>query len=239
VAGHAFGIPDMSENCTACHGSRVGEEYKGEREGYGADVHYVPNGMKCVDCHDRLELHGDGTTHEDRIASGNGPQCEDCHGSDAQINDYHQAHWGELSCQSCHSQNYKSCNSCHAGGGLAEPSYISFKIGKNPNPEHVSYKFVTLRHIPIAPDTYRGWGVANLANFSAAPTWKLTAPHNIRRWTERTTVPEGGTCSTACHQSPDGVEGIFLRQADLDVQSPAEAEANRDLIVPNGSPIDW
>jgi len=126
-----------------------------------------------------------------------------------------------------------------AGEGLAEPSYLSFKIGKNPNPDVRPYEYVTLRHIPIAPDTYRGWGVTDLDNFSAVSTWKYSAPHNVQRWTSRTEVPEGGTCSTACHQTEDGVDGFFLRQADLDVMSPVEAEANRDLIVPDGSPSTW
>jgi len=116
---------------------------------------------------------------------------------------------------------------------------MSFKIGMNPAPDRRPYKFVTLRHIPIAPETYQAWGTASLPDYAAEPTWKYTAPHNIQRWTSRTVVPEGGTCSTACHDTPDGTEGIFLRQSDLDSMSPAEAEANRDLIVPDGSPVNW
>ena len=239
VAGHLFGPPSMTENCTACHGSRVGMEYRGENEGFGADVHYVPNAKRCDFCHDKQELHGRSTRPENRLHVAKSPTCEECHGSEAGANQYHSTHWGDLSCQSCHSQDYKSCNTCHAGTGLAEPSYMSFKIGKNPVPDQRPYKYVTLRHIPIAPDTYAAWGTATLSNYSVSPTWRYAAPHNIKRWTVRTVVPEGGTCSTACHGSPDDVDGYFLRQADLNVLSPAEAEANSDLIVPDGSPVNW
>ncbi len=239
VAGHRFGVPDMTENCTACHGSRVGAEYRGENAGIGADVHYVPGGKKCVFCHSKNELHGDYSRKQDRWSATFHPTCEKCHGDAQADNAYHRRHWGDLSCQTCHSQDYKSCNSCHAGTGLAEPSFMAFKIGRNPIPDRRSYRFVTLRHIPIAPDTYRDWGTAELPDFTVAPTWKYTAPHNIQRWTDRTVVPEGGDCTTACHGSPDGVEGFFLRQSDLDAMSPAEAEANRDLIVPDGSPVNW
>lgn len=239
VAGHNFGKPDMTQNCTACHGSRVGAEYRGENEGIGADVHYVPGGMRCDGCHSGDELHGDGTRPAGRLEAPGQPTCADCHAAEAASNQYHQTHWADLQCQVCHSQDYKSCNSCHAGEGLAAPSYMSFKIGKNPRTDVRSWEYVVLRHIPIAEDTFRNWGAANLGNYSVEPTWRYAAPHNIRRWTERTQVPEGGTCATACHESPNGTEGVFLRQADLQTMSPAEAAANRDLIVPDGSPVNW
>lgn len=240
AAGHRFGSPDMTLNCTACHGSRIGEEYLGQREGYGADVHYVPGAKRCTFCHTREELHGDGTSPASRLDAPGAPRCEDCHDGVAEANGYHTTHWGDLSCQTCHSQDYKSCTSCHAGEGLAQPSAIGFKIGRNPVPEKRPYRYVTLRHIPIAEDTYRNWdGGEPLTGFSSDPTWKYSAPHNIKRWTERTLIPEGGTCGTTCHGSSDGTEGVFLRQADLDAMSPAEAGANRDLIVPDGSPVNW
>jgi thiosulfate/3-mercaptopyruvate sulfurtransferase len=238
VAGHRFGTPDMTENCTACHGSRVGAEYRGENTGIPADAHYLPGGMRCESCHGMMEMHGAGAKVKNRLAAQYQSTCEGCH-AEASANAYHLQHWDDLSCQVCHSQDYKSCNSCHAGTGLAEPSYMSFKIGRNPAPDKRPGAFVTLRHIPIAPDTYEAWGTAELPAYAAAPTWRYAAPHNIRRWTSRTEVPEGGTCSTNCHESSDGPEGVFLRQSDLDSMSPAEAEANRDLIVPDGSPVNW
>jgi len=192
-----------------------------------------------VSCHDGQELHGDGSRPGHRLDTDNGPTCERCHGEEAESNVYHAAHWGDLSCQGCHSQDYKSCNSCHAGSGLASPSYMSFKIGRNPVPDERPYPYVTLRHAPVSPDTYREWGVEDLAAFGVEPTWRYAAPHNIRRWTARTQVGEGESCAKACHDAADGPDGVFLRQADLDAMSPVEAEANRNLIVPDGSPVNW
>ncbi|NNE09517.1 MAG: hypothetical protein HKN20_13230 [Gemmatimonadetes bacterium] len=239
VNSHLFAPPDMTNNCTACHGSRLGEEYKGEREGYAADVHFVPGAKRCTDCHGATELHGDGTEYDHRLEVASMPACEDCHGGTANANTYHSVHWGELQCQVCHSQDYKSCNSCHAGEGLGEPSYLTFKIGRNPVPDIRPYEYVTLRHVPVSPSTFADWGAATLANFDTEPTWKYSAPHNIQRWTDRTEVGEGESCGASCHNSPDGVEGVFLRQADLDAMSAEEKAANIDLIVPNGSPTQW
>lgn len=239
IASHRFASPDMSNQCTACHGSRVGAEYRGQNEGISADVHYVPGGMRCTSCHTAEQMHGDGVQHDHRLDVTNGPMCEDCHALEAKSNEYHTRHWGALQCQVCHSQDYKSCNSCHAGSGLREPSYMSFKIGRNPVPQTRSYAYTLLRHIPISPDTYSEWGVADLAEFESQPTWKYAAPHNVRRWTDRTRVPEGGSCSTACHRTADDVDGFFLRQADLDAMSAREANANRHLITPDGSPTNW
>lgn len=238
VASHLFGEPDMTENCTACHGSRIGEEYRGDREGYGADVHFVPGGMKCQDCHGATEMHASAASYDHRLEVQEAPTCESCHADVMDDNLYHLSHGDDLQCQVCHSQDYKSCNRCHAGEGLAEPSYIDFKIGLNPVPELRSYTYVLLRHIPVATDTYAEWGVPVLAEFDVLPTWKYTAPHNIRRWTDRTEVPEGGACGDACHGTPDE-NGFFLRQADLDAMGPEEADANRHLIVPDGSPVNW
>jgi len=246
VRSHKFlGRPSQSAHCTSCHGSRVGEEYLGSREGYSADVHYVPNSMNCVSCHDQTEMHGDGTEYETRYHSEAMPRCEDCHGGVAEdtpeTNAWHAKHSDNFACQVCHSQDYKNCNLCHvAGTGIREPSYIDFKIGKNPLPElREEYDYVVLRHIPIANDTYSPWGVAEQDNFEALPTWKYASPHNIKRWTARTDTTGGVSCGYACHTTPDE-GGWFLRQSDLDIMTdPDEQTANQEFIVPNGSPVNW
>jgi thiosulfate/3-mercaptopyruvate sulfurtransferase len=193
--------------------------------------------MKCQDCHGAAEMHASAESYDHRLEVLEGPTCESCHADVMDANEHHLTHWGDLQCQVCHSQDYKSCNRCHAGEGLEEPSYMSFKIGRNPVPDLRPYTYVLLRHIPVAPDTYREWGVTELASFDVLPTWKYTAPHNVKRWTDRTLVAEGADCGDACHGTPDE-SGFFLRQADLDA-SPEEADANRHLIVPDGSPESW
>jgi hypothetical protein len=250
--------PDMQTNCTACHGSRIGEEYRGEHDAISADVHYLPLLKKCEYCHSAHEMHGgDGNLLKYRYDVDNtaAPKCENCHSYAEQINTYHQMHWSgnagvTLSCQVCHSQQYKNCNGCHvAEGRITGSSYLSFEIGRNylkDNERYKNYDYITVRHIPIAPNTFEAWGVSDLANFETSEaTWKMTTPHNIRRWTPQTQVPEGNTCSSRCHGS-----NYYLRPEDIDYYEAAnyneetaesgygydnierERQANKDVIIP-------
>ena len=193
VDGHAINrTPDQTRNCTACHGSRVGDEYTGANAYAGVDAHFIPGRMACVDCHTAQEMHGTpGAAPQTRYEEPNMPRCENCHSDDLDANSYHTSHLARnttsLQCQVCHSQTYKSCNACHVGEGITGSSYASFEIGRNPIPDLRSeYEYVLLRHIPIAEDTYEGWGLDNLDNYSDVPTWKYSSPHNIRRFTEQT-----------------------------------------------------
>ena len=247
IAGHRFdATPSMINQCTACHGSRVGDEYRGKHTdqipGYTYDVHYRKNaslgGKHCVNCHSAQEMHAG--AGEIRYAVAEMPRCENCHNDVAETNAYHSEHWGGLSCQVCHSQDYKHCDACHVPGHLDEPSYLGFKIGKNPLPDGLrDYKYVTLRHVPIARDTYDGWGyTGGLPQYESLPTWKYTSPHNIQRWTARTDTTGGRSCMDACHNSPATTEGFFFRQIDLG-RHPDEAVANTPYIVPDSDPTMW
>lgn len=233
VEGHNFyGRPQIKENCTACHGSRVGAEFFGENAGMKEDVHWIPNLKRCEFCHPAEELHGTGEKVDYRYNVPNAPRCENCHGDKATANLYHNMHWNstflpKLACQVCHSQDYKSCNSCHTGGaGITGSSYLSFKIGKNYlKSTQRNYDYTTVRHIPIAPDTYASWGLANLPNFDAEPTWKYATPHNIQRWTARTQVEPGKGCGSNCHDSD-----FYLTEKDLEDY---EKDANKNVIIGN------
>jgi hypothetical protein len=227
--------PDMSNQCTACHGSRVGDEYQGRNEGLRADVHYVPNAMKCTSCHDANEMHGDGTAYSYRYEVRNGASCRDCHAISNE-NEYHATHGANFACQVCHSQDYKNCNNCHAGDGIQDPSWMQFKIGRNPLPNDRPNDIVVLRHIPISEQTYSGWGAVT-PSYSALPSFKYSTPHNIQRWTTRTEVDSGQSCGTTCHNTPNSVDGWFLRQVDLDnLSSENERQANLHLILPDLPP---
>ncbi len=241
IDGHAFdATPSMINQCTACHGSRVGDEFRGMHRkdipGYQADVHYLAS-MRCEACHTAEEMHS--ASGEHRYDSDLMPRCEDCHEDIAESNAYHSKHMGTLACTVCHSQDYKHCASCHAGAGLDEPSELGFEIGLNPLPELRPYQYVPLRHIPIVPDTYAPWGSKqDLVDYDHVPSFKYTVPHNIQRWTSRTTPESGGTCADACHETPDTHDGWFFRQSDLD-RFPDEAAANQAYIVPDGTPVGW
>lgn len=61
-SGHLFEkTPPMTRSCTACHGSRVGNEYMGKNEELPGDVHFREARMNCVQCHTAPDLHGENT----------------------------------------------------------------------------------------------------------------------------------------------------------------------------------
>ena len=226
VNSHKFSTPHVTKNCTACHGSRIGDEFLGLEEGLRADIHWL-NGMDCMACHTADEMHGDGNTYESKLKVESMPRCEDCHEEESSENDYHDIHWDDVSCSVCHSQEYRNCNGCHAGEGITGSSYFTFKIGKNPVEEDRQYEWVTLRHIPVSSDTYRNWGTATLDNYDVLPTWKYTMPHNIGKVdTSKVDTTSIGECYLKCH----GVENSDLYLMDADVADEEKA-ANVNVIV--------
>ena len=57
---------------------------------------------------------------------------------------------------------------------------------------------------------YADWGLS-LPEYDSKPTWQYSSPHNVRRWTPQTTLPDGETrCGVMCH----GTEN-YLTEADL------------------------
>ena len=226
VSGHNFGKPKMTEQCTACHGSRIGNEYLG-KTGKG-DVHFTKKQMDCTACHDS-RLHHDGKQGlHSRYDVDNLPRCVTCHpmnkGNDDGI-EQHAVHAGKVQCQVCHSQKYANCSSCHIGKDKKGLKYFknpetieTLKIGFNPRqsksrPE----KWVLLRRVPANPNLFDYYVKDALTNFNSIPTWKYTTPHNIQRKTFRTRACDN------CH----GNAKLFLTEKD--VKFP---DANRAVIVP-------
>ncbi|NIA30445.1 MAG: hypothetical protein GWP06_11110 [Actinobacteria bacterium] len=226
IDGHNFNKePSSRDNCTACHGSRVGAEYFGENEGITGDVHWSAQLMRCTTCHTAEAMHSSSPMAKNRYTDTDMVRCEDCHADKKTANIFHSMHWGQLSCQVCHSQPYKNCNSCHTGGeGITGSSYITFKIAKNPikSPER-NYEYVPVRHIPIARNTFASWGIPDLPNYNAEPTWKYATPHNIQRWTAQTDTTGSAWCGAKCHNSD-----YWLTLEDL---APDEVEANKDIVL--------
>lgn len=236
IEGHLFNAtPSLTRNCTACHGSRVGNEFLGKHEDLKADVHFRKGRMKCTDCHTAAEMHGDyeAMGFEDvpdhRYAGGEAPACENCHDVTATGGEYlvtHKVH-GDVSCQVCHSVAYTSCDGCHVQVSdetgkpyfATEGTYLTFFIGKNPiQSSERPYEYVTLRHVPIAETSYQYYGDDLLPNFNALPTWVYASPHNIQRET-----PQTESCD-ACHGNAE----IFLT---ADKVSTNELEANLSVII--------
>jgi hypothetical protein len=220
-SSHRFrAIPDMSEQCTACHGSRVGTDFAGEIVGNLPDIHRS-KGYRCENCHTKEEIHGDGQQpgdhYENRYQVATMPRCEQCHTPGD--NEFHDAHVGRpgqnLQCQVCHSQPYKNCTNCHSLDEEYEidPSTVQLKIAHNPSPYRTEYDYSIVRHVPIDPNTYGDWGLT-LPGYLDEPTWVYASPHNVQRWTAQTTV-NGGLCYESCHLTPDSPTGFLLRESDL------------------------
>lgn len=246
IDGHVFqSTPSLTRNCTACHGSRVGSEYLGQHEGLKPDVHFREGRMACVDCHTGQEMHGQEATcdkchpspEDDRLpppqhryAGLQNPRCETCHPSTTTGTDgieMHAVHGGDLSCSVCHSVSYASCDGCHVAISeqtgkpffATDDHYLSFIIGRNPIPSYDRpYRYVTLRHIPISPQSYAYYGQDLLPNYDALPTWMYATPHNTQRET-----PQTESCN-ACHGNP----ALFLT---LDKVAPEERAANQSVIM--------
>lgn len=241
--GHDFAEPDMRDNCTACHSSRGGHAYYGEAIGTKPDVHLTSMGYTCLDCHSVNEMHAStGEIYEYRYQVEALPQCVNCH-TDLETNNlYHSMHYEDFNCQTCHSQDYNTCGSCHvAGEGARIHSHLSFKIGLNPLPNEKPYKFTTVRRTLAAPDSWEQYGVAFLPNFDAKPIYNYTSPHNIQRWTARTTVEDGATCSSSCHIRQDGETWVnrsyYLFSSDFTADW--ERSATATVVVDGQLPAGW
>ena len=129
--GHNFRrTPSMDSNCTACHGSRVKDEFYGLNNalldrnevvfastspwrGYtlSPDVHKSA-GMTCLGCHAGSELHGVGAG-ADRYLVTPTPRCTDCHVPSTRVKMHTSRHLAAMACQVCHAQPYKNCFGCH------------------------------------------------------------------------------------------------------------------------------
>jgi hypothetical protein len=246
INGHLFNTtPSMTRNCTACHGSRVGNEYLGKNEDLRADVHFRQGRMSCVSCHSGAEMHGEPSNCQDchtgpesasippadhRYSGIQTPSCESCHASVTTGQDgiiMHQMHGADLSCQVCHSIAYTSCDGCHVAISettgnpfyRTEATYQTFFIGRNPIQSFQRpYRYVPVRHVPISITSYQYYGENLLLNFDQLETWAYATPHNIQRNT-----PQAESCN-ACHGNTD----IFLTADKVRTE---ELAANRRVIV--------
>jgi len=241
--GHQFNrTPDMRDICVTCHVSRGGHAYFGQATGTVPDVHLSKAQFSCIRCHSQNEVHGDGQIYDQRYKMSLMPKCEFCHPGGGNQNIYHAQHINSFSCNTCHSQDYNNCGSCHIGGeGARVASYQGFKIGMNPIPETKPYKYAVLRRSLMAPDSWDKFGIPTLTNFDAKPTYKYATPHNLIRWTSRTKVSAGKPCYDACHivKDSDGTirnKQLYLFKSDLENW---EINATQSITVDGKLPSNW
>lgn len=241
--GHAFTkTPDMISVCVTCHSSRGGHGYLGIASGTSPDVHLTKAGYRCIDCHPADELHGDGKKVDQRYAYEKLPQCTQCHPGLEKKNVYHSTHYASFNCQTCHSQKYNNCGSCHIHGeGARVPSYLGFKIAVNPLPDiKKGYDFTLVRRTLAAPDNWERYDVPQYAAFDVLPTYNYTSPHNILRWTDRTKVQDGQACYAGCHIRNEGGtlvnKSLYLFREDL---LDWEITATSGITVDGKLPASW
>ena len=228
LAGHTIKkVASLSDTCMLCHGARVGDEYRGSYDGIEGDVHWTKAGMPCITCHKSASVHGDGQTRANMYDKPE-TTCLTCHATvltDGKVQQ-HALHGSKLACQVCHAAGaYKNCANCHVGKdakGLPyrqlDPSWMEFKIGKNPaKTADRPWDYVLVRHVPTNVDLFAGYGVT-LTNATAVSGWRPTTPHNMQRKTT-----QNASCDS-CH----GNAKLFLTK---DSVKPAEAEANKTVIV--------
>ncbi|MBW2709852.1 MAG: hypothetical protein JRD04_11405 [Deltaproteobacteria bacterium] len=226
ISGHNFNkTPDQTNQCMACHGSRVGNEFTGET-GSG-DLHYTKHGMDCMGCHGTHDLHGDGKTdHRDRYQVEGLASCQDCHELDDKI-EQHAIHGEKLSCYVCHAQPYANCYGCHVGLDDQELAFFKnpdeeelFRIGRNPEPNpQRPEEWILVRRVPSVPTSFEYYGKDLLPNFDQLNNWKYASPHNIQRKTT-----QNRDCNN-CH----GNEELFLTENNV---KPEMRAANKKIIVP-------
>lgn len=249
--GHAFNRqPDMLNICVSCHSSRGGHAYLGVAVGTVPDAHLTKKQFTCLNCHSGSELHGDGNPVEQRYAYSKLPKCQECHSGISNSNNYHNAHYTSFNCQVCHSQDYNNCGQCHinfsdehkSGAGAMIPSYLGFKIAINPLADIKPFdsEFALVRRTLAAPENWDAYESNAYPNFDALPTYNYTTPHNIIRWTSRTTVNSGESCSYNCHlRNEDGVlknKELYLWKEDL---LEWESSATTRITVDGKLPASW
>jgi hypothetical protein len=101
--------------CKNCHSS--------DQE--GPDVHFK-KGMKCMDCHSKREIHGDGIEYKSYNEKGFfDTKCENCH-KEITKSVSHTIHGNKLECRVCHTPGFENCFNCHINARLKEKK--SFKI---------------------------------------------------------------------------------------------------------------
>lgn len=258
-----YKTPDMKNNCTACHGSRIAHDFYGEEGERDGDVHYKEEGMTCLSqCHTKDEMHGGIAETDqnsiDRYHYEELPSCtQGCHKAEtvdslAIINQYHKKHFEDLTCYICHSQpTYNNCTGCHVNDAWkTDPEYQEknpekdFRIGLNPltfeDGDFRKVKFALLRHIPIVPDSYSNWGGASatLPGYDDVPTWKYTSPHNILKFTDHTR--DVNPCFANCHiNHNEENKKLFLLKSYVDENWPNESKANESVVVDSHLPEGW
>lgn len=113
-------VPESA--CFQCH-SRQGAEVA-----LGVNDVHRELGMRCQDCHDGHEVHGDGTAYNSFFEKSGEAEasCEGCH-EDVASNTAHDLHNGTVACQACHMATSVTCVNCHLEAEVAEHRKVAYR----------------------------------------------------------------------------------------------------------------
>jgi hypothetical protein len=143
------------------------------------DIHFS-KGMKCMDCHSRREIHGDGIEHKTYMEPGFfDVRCENCHDS-LSPSLSHKVHKGKLDCTPCHVRDMITCVNCHIETRLNTSKDTSVPLNN---------MFFLVNHdgrVKLA--NFLSYVYGNKTMITLAPAF----PHSIKK--------EGRKC-TECHNS--------------------------------------
>jgi|GEM_PF-1403453 hypothetical protein len=118
------GATVAQSKCEGCHSRQMAEAAS------YSDVHRDA-GMKCMSCHTKREMHGDGTTYQSMLQQGAmDVSCESCH-PNPPSSVSHTVHGGKVACASCHSQSVVSCYNCHFDAEVKQGQKIPYGQFKN------------------------------------------------------------------------------------------------------------
>ena len=247
LKGHAFQqTPSTDNNCTACHGSRVKDEYYGQnnallernKAAYDTsspfeaatftlqpDVHKT-NGMDCVACHQKDEMHGVGApTGDDRYAVTTSPACGDCHGAGkadaaefAAVSLHSSRHLDTMDCYVCHAQPYKNCFSCHTDVTVTG---VPFFKNNGDDPTLAARKAAAADPTTVAPDA--------LMTFRAGinPKWTGDERHGSQE-----------VCDPTARAGGRGRVHLYRRERYRRVDTPRRGESHVALCHPAHHPAE-
>ncbi len=110
----SFNVDSLQvSQCYTCHGRQAATAIA-----MGIPDVHRDAGMKCWDCHNADEMHGNGTEYNSMLEEGAmTTKCEDCHYTDgpAPFPDHskYDPHKGKLDCTTCHARTVLTCYNCH------------------------------------------------------------------------------------------------------------------------------
>lgn len=218
----AAGSTVDQQTCLNCHNRQVYEQQLYP----DGDVHRSA-GMKCMDCHKKDEMHGDGTAYASWLDPGaSKTSCLDCHPlASLSSNTAHNLHaqTGKVDCAACHTLSIVSCTNCHFETLIATGKNRALKKIKG-------FELLVKRNGKVTSGTFMTFTYDGKSNVIIAPFRSHLIQKNAK------------TC-TDCHVNMGGsVAAITEYNTSKTITMTKWDETNKTMITPVGVvpiPADW